>query len=212
MQSGRPHGPPVSPGCRLSYPGTLRPCVGKPLNTQRRKMGAILFPGVPMDTPRLDPSAAARFIGAKWDDEIVPQLVEYIRIPNKSPMFDAEWKANGHMDAAVKLMESWARAQAIPGLQVEAIELEGRTPLIYVEVPASGPETGDDTVLLYGHLDKQPEMTGWDADLGPWKPVIKGDRLYGRGGADDGYAIYGSLAAILALREQGIPHARCVLL
>ena len=165
-----------------------------------------------MDIARLDPAAAARFIGAKWDDEIVPQLVEYIRIPNKSPMFDADWKANGHMDAAVKLMESWARAQAIPGLQVEVVELEGRTPLIYVEVPATGPETGDDTVLLYGHLDKQPEMTGWDADLGPWKPVLKGDRLYGRGGADDGYAIYGSLASILALRQQGIPHARCVLL
>jgi acetylornithine deacetylase/succinyl-diaminopimelate desuccinylase-like protein len=95
---------------------------------------------------------------------------------------------------------------------VEVVQLEGRTPLIYLEVPATGAETGADTVLLYGHLDKQPEMTGWDDDLGPWTPVLKGDRLYGRGGADDGYALFGSLAAILALQDQGIPHARCVIL
>ena len=136
-------------------------------------------------TARLDHSAAENFIARKWDADIVPQLVDYIRIPNKSPMFDKDWQANGHMDAAVALMEAWARAQSIPGLQVEVVRLEGRTPLIYAEVPASGDQSGDDTVLLYGHLDKQPEMTGWDPDLGPWIPVLKGDRLYGRGGADD---------------------------
>ncbi|WDS37412.1 M20 family metallopeptidase [Pseudoxanthomonas sp.] len=160
-----------------------------------------------MDTARLD-----RFVAGKWDEEIVPQLVEYIRIPNKSPMFDADWVANGYMAQAVKLMETWARAQPIAGMQVEVVELEGRTPLIFLDIPASGEGTGEDCVLLYGHLDKQPEMTGWDEDLGPWKPVIKGDKLYGRGGADDGYAIYGSLSAILALQEQGLPHARCVIL
>ncbi len=165
-----------------------------------------------MDDIRLDPGAAGRFIDEKWDDDIVPQLVDYIRIPNKSPMFDKDWQANGYMDAAVELMQTWAKAQAIPGLQVEVVRLEGRTPLIYAEVPASGGGAGEDTVLLYGHLDKQPEMTGWDADLGPWIPVLKGDKLYGRGGADDGYAIYGSLAAIQALQRQGVPHARCVLL
>ncbi|UKE70679.1 M20 family metallopeptidase [Xanthomonas cerealis pv. cerealis] len=160
-----------------------------------------------MDSAKID-----RFLSAKWDEDIVPQLVDYIRIPNKSPMFDADWVAHGYMDDAVKLMERWARAQAIPGLQVEVVQLEGRTPLIYLDVPATGAETGADTVLLYGHLDKQPEMTGWDAELGPWTPVLKGDRLYGRGGADDGYALFGSLAAILALQDQGIAHARCVIL
>ncbi|QEO27065.1 M20 family metallopeptidase [Xanthomonas translucens] len=160
-----------------------------------------------MDSAKID-----RFLSAKWDDDIVPQLVDYIRIPNKSPMFDADWVANGYMGDAVRLMERWARAQAIPGLVVEVVQLEGRTPLIYLDVPATGAETGTDTVLLYGHLDKQPEMTGWDADLGPWTPVLKGDRLYGRGGADDGYALFGSLAAILALQDQGIAHARCVIL
>ncbi len=160
----------------------------------------------------MDSAKIGQFLSDKWDNDIVPQLVDYIRIPNKSPMFDADWVANGYMDQAVNLMESWARAQNIPGLQVEVVRLEGRTPLIFLEIPATGPETGDDTVLLYGHLDKQPEMTGWDDDLGPWIPVLRDEKLYGRGGADDGYAIFGSLAAILALQEQGLPHARCVIL
>jgi acetylornithine deacetylase/succinyl-diaminopimelate desuccinylase-like protein len=72
------------------------------------------------------------------------------------------------------------------------------------------PGEGNDTVLLYGHLDKQPEMSGWRAGLAPWTPVLEGDRLYGRGGADDGYAAFASLAALEALCEQGVPHARCV--
>ncbi len=160
-----------------------------------------------MDTAKID-----RFVSGLWDDEIVPQLVEYIRIPNKSPMFDKDWVAHGYMDDAVKLMESWARKQSIPGMQLEVVQLEGRTPLIFIEIPATGPDTGADTVLLYGHLDKQPEMTGWDEGLGPWIPVIKDDKLFGRGGADDGYAIFGSLAAIQALQDQGVPHARCVIL
>jgi len=159
-----------------------------------------------------DAPAIERYVEGKWDDDIVPRLVEYIRIPNKSPMFDAEWVKNGYMDDAVKLMEAWAKAQAIPGMQVDVVRLAGRTPLIFLEIPAANGGSDEDCVLLYGHLDKQPEMTGWDADLGPWKPVIKGDRLYGRGGADDGYAIFGSLAAILALQEQKLPHARCVIL
>ena len=53
-------------------------------------------------------------------------------------------------------------------------------------------------------------MTGWDDDLGPWKPVIRDDKLYGRGGADDGYAAFGSLAALEILHAQGIPHANCI--
>lgn len=158
-----------------------------------------------MDTNRL-----SRQISQLWDDEIVPQLVEYVRIPNKSPMFDAKWVEHGHMEKAVALMEAWARSKLdkLPGATLEVVRLEGRTPLIYIEVPGSG----DDTVMLYGHLDKQPEMTGWSEGLGPWEPVLKDDKLYGRGGADDGYAIFGSIAALLALEEQQLPHARCVIL
>jgi acetylornithine deacetylase/succinyl-diaminopimelate desuccinylase-like protein len=123
-------------------------------------------------------------------------------------MFDAQWAEHGYMDQAVALMEAWARAQPIPGMQLEVVRLEGRTPLIFIDIPGQG----EDCVLLYGHLDKQPEMTGWAEHLGPWKPVIEGDKLFGRGGADDGYAIFGSLAAILALQAQKIPHARCVVM
>ncbi len=156
----------------------------------------------------MDSRQISDFVGGLWDEQIVPQLVEYIRIPNKSPMFDAQWAEHGYMDQAVTLMENWAKGQPIPGMTIEVVRLEGRTPLIFIEVPGQG----DDCVLLYGHLDKQPEMTGWAEHLGPWKPVIEGDKLYGRGGADDGYAIFGSLAAILALQAQKLPHARCVIM
>ena len=108
----------------------------------------------------LDAGHMQRFIHAKWDDEIVPQLVDYIAIPNKSPMFDPDWVEHGYMDQAVELMEKWARAQDIPGMTLEVVRLAGRTPLIYIDIPATGESVGDDCVLLYGHLDKQPEMTG----------------------------------------------------
>ena len=160
----------------------------------------------------VDASQVERFVASKWDDEIVSRLVEYIRIPNKSPMFDADWVQNGYMDQAVSLMEQWCRAQTVPGMHLEVVRLPGRTPLIFLDIPAAHGGSNEDCVLLYGHLDKQPEMTGWDDDLGPWTPVIKGDRLYGRGGADDGYAIFGSLTAIMALQAQGVAHSRCVVL
>ena len=145
-----------------------------------------------------------------WDDAIIPSLVEYIRIPNKSPAYDPKWAEHGYMDDAVRLMEAWARKHmaALPGSTLEIVRLPGRTPVIFIEVP--GQES--DTVLLYGHLDKQPEMKGWWDGFGPWTPIIKDDKLYGRGGADDGYAMYGSITALAALREQGVPHARCVIL
>jgi len=155
---------------------------------------------------KLDPAAATAFVDGVWTKEIVPTITEYVRIPNKSPHFDPDWKKHGHMDRAVKLIEAWCRAREIPGLEVEVVQLPDRTPLIYMEVPGNG----KDTVLLYGHLDKQPEMTGWKEGLGPWEPVLDGDRLYGRGGADDGYAAFASLTALECLAKQGVPHARCV--
>jgi acetylornithine deacetylase/succinyl-diaminopimelate desuccinylase-like protein len=161
----------------------------------------------------MDSSKTRAFVSALWDDQIVPQLVDYIRIPNKSPMFDAQWAEHGYMDKVVAQFAAWAKAQPIAGMQLDVVRLPGRTPLIFIEIPAfGGSSDAEDCVLLYGHLDKQPEMTGWAAHLGPWSPVIEGDRLYGRGGADDGYAMFGSLAAIRALQEQGIAHARCVVL
>jgi acetylornithine deacetylase/succinyl-diaminopimelate desuccinylase-like protein len=162
----------------------------------------------------MDTAATSRFVSALWEDEIVGQLTEYIRIPNKSPLFDPQWAEHGYMDDAVRLMEKWARAKlpALPGATLEVVRLPGRTPLIYIDIPATHGGSDDDCVILYGHLDKQPEMTGWADGLGPWTPVRKGDKLFGRGGADDGYAMFGSLAALLALQEQKLPRARCVVL
>jgi acetylornithine deacetylase/succinyl-diaminopimelate desuccinylase-like protein len=169
----------------------------------------------------MDQAKLERFIDRCWDDEAVPRLIEYIRIPNKSPAFDPQWAAHGHMDEAVALFEGWARKQltALAGATVDVVRLQGRTPLILIDIPGQDAAARDDAarraedcVLLYGHLDKQPEMTGWAEGTGPWIPVLGDDKLYGRGGADDGYAMFGALSAILALREQKVPHARAVLL
>jgi acetylornithine deacetylase/succinyl-diaminopimelate desuccinylase-like protein len=159
--------------------------------------------------PVSDESAA--WVAAEFERSIVPTLVEYIRIPNQSPAFDAGWRKAGHMDRAVELLAGWARAAMPEGSTLEVVRLGERTPVIFLDVPATGGAVGD-TVLLYGHLDKQPEMTGWREGLGPWTPVLEGDKLYGRGGADDGYAIFASLTALAALRRDGLPHARAVVL
>jgi acetylornithine deacetylase/succinyl-diaminopimelate desuccinylase-like protein len=138
--------------------------------------------------------AAAQLVDERWG-EIVPVLHDFIAIPNLSPHFDPEWREHGHMQRAVDLVAAWCRSRDLPGLTVEVHELAGRTPVVVVEVPATGGGPTDDTVLLYGHLDKQPEMEGWRSDLGPWTPVLEGDRLYGRGGADDGYSAFAALGA-----------------
>ena len=156
-------------------------------------------------------SRAAEHVEHAWDG-IVPVLEQYVTIPNVSIAFDPEWAEHGHMQRAVELMRDWCAGREIEGATVTVHELDGRTPVIVVEVPAFGDAPADDTVVLYGHLDKQPEMHGWRDGLGPWTPVIEGDRLYGRGGADDGYAAFASLAAIEAVRAGGGAHARCVVL
>jgi acetylornithine deacetylase/succinyl-diaminopimelate desuccinylase-like protein len=156
----------------------------------------------------LNAEQALSFADRVWESEILPALHEYIRIPNKSQAFDAEWREHGHMERAVELVAGWCKKQPIPGLVVEVHRLPDRAPVILMEIPGQG----DDTVLLYGHLDKQPEMHGWRTGLAPWEPVREGDKLYGRGGADDGYSAFASLAAIRLLHEQKIPHARCVVL
>lgn len=161
------------------------------------------------------------YVDDVWERTIVPTLERYLEIPNVSPAYDPGWEAAGHMDRAVDVLVAWCRVQPIAGLVVTVERLPGRTPLICCEIPAfagsspsgagaSAEQAG--TVLLYGHLDKQPEMTGWRDGLGPWRPVREGDRLYGRGGADDGYAVFACLAAIAAAQAAGEPHARCVVL
>ena len=156
----------------------------------------------------MDHAALQTFVNQRWDQAIVPTLTDYIRIPNKSPAFDPEWQAHGLIDQVVERFHQWALGHPLIGMTIEVIRLKGRTPLVLIDVPGKG----DDCVLMYGHLDKQPEMSGWSEGLGPWEPVIRGDRLYGRGAADDGYAMFAGLSAIGALQSQGLPHARCVML
>ena len=156
-----------------------------------------------MDSPRL-----SRYVAEVWDDSIVPTLEEYIRIPNKSPQFEPNWAELGYMRDAVEHLKRWVSGYDVRGLQHRIVTLPDRTPVLLCEVAGSAPGT----VLLYGHYDKQPEFEGWADGLAPWKPVIRDGRLYGRGGADDGYAVFGSLAAIAALQDQGVPHPRCVVL
>ena len=149
-----------------------------------------------------------QFIENVWQKSIVERLQAYVRIPNKSPAFDPDWERHGYMDQAVELMAAWCRSQPVPGMRVEVRRLAGLTPLLLVDIPGELSEC----VLLYGHLDKQPEFTGWLPGLGPWEPVIRDGKLYGRGGADDGYAVFSSLTAIAALKAQAVPLPRCVLM
>jgi acetylornithine deacetylase/succinyl-diaminopimelate desuccinylase-like protein len=137
-----------------------------------------------------------------WEKEIVPTLMEYIEIPAKSPSFDADWEKNGFIEKALRLAESWIEARKIPGLKKEILRAEGRTPLLLLDLPG----TENRQVLMYGHLDKQPEMIGWAEGLAPWKAVRRGEKLYGRGGADDGYAVFASLCAVEHMLANDRPH------
>ncbi len=156
----------------------------------------------------MDSQANEVFINRIWDESIVPTLMDYIRIPNKSPHFDPDWQKNGYMMEAIHLIAEWCKKQGPEDLHLEVMQLNNRTPVLFMELPGNS----EDTVLLYGHMDKQPEMHGWDPELHPWKPVLQGDKLYGRGGADDGYSTFASLAALMSLRAQNKPHARCLIL
>ncbi|MGC1175820.1 M20 family metallopeptidase [Polaromonas sp.] len=157
----------------------------------------------------LDAAQALSQISAQWDGDIVRQITDYITIPAKSPSFDADWAGHGHIETVMRNAAAWVEAQKVEGLKLEIVRLEGRTPVLFFEVPAT--KTGStETVLMYGHLDKQPEFTGWRNDLGPWTPKYEDGKLFGRGGADDGYAVYASIAAIQALKSQNVPHPRIV--
>ncbi|HEX4510586.1 MAG TPA: M20/M25/M40 family metallo-hydrolase, partial [Burkholderiaceae bacterium] len=160
-----------------------------------------------------DPKALAAFSATAWSQRILPQLKDYVAVPAKSPMFDPEWERHGLIDRVVRDAAQWVEQRHVPGLTLELIRLDGRTPLIFFEIESTrpAPATGTaPTVVLYGHLDKQPEFTGWRNDLGPWTPKVEDDKLYGRGGADDGYAVYAAVSAVEAMKAQGLTHPRIV--
>ncbi len=162
-----------------------------------------------MPAALLDSTAVLEQVTQKWDGDIVRQLTDYIAIPAKSPGFDKDWAQHGYIDTVLRNAASWVEAQKVEGLKLEVVRLPGRTPVIFFEVDATKADSRQ-TILMYGHLDKQPEFTGWRSDLGPWTPKYEDGKLYGRGGADDGYAVYASIAAIQALKAQGKPHPRIV--
>ena len=157
----------------------------------------------------LNAAQAQSQIDAQWDGDIVKQISDYIAIPAKSPGFDSDWKQHGFIDTVARNAATWVEAQKVEGLKLEIVRLEGRTPVLFFEIPATRAGSTQ-TVLMYGHLDKQPEFTGWRSDLGPWTPKYENGLLYGRGGADDGYAVYASIAAVQALKSQNVPHPRIV--
>ncbi|MDA3644640.1 M20/M25/M40 family metallo-hydrolase [Saccharopolyspora indica] len=159
----------------------------------------------------MDRIAVAKTVDRVWDESVLPSLSELVEIPAVSPAFDADWVESGHLDAAVEHVRRWIAERGVEGATVEVVRLPERTPLLLVDVPATE-GAAEGTVLLYGHLDKQPPMEGWSEGLGPWTPVIRGDRLYGRGAADDGYAGYAAITAIEAVRAHGGAHARSVVL
>ena len=156
----------------------------------------------------MDHAKTQAYVTRLWEQSVIAELSEYIRIPNKSVAFDPEWQVHGHMDRVAARFERWACAQSLAGMTVEIVRLPKRTPLLFIDIPGDS----SDCILLYGHMDKQPEMTGWRAGLDPWQPIIENDRMYGRGAADDGYAMFSCLSAIGALQAQQVPHARCVVL
>ena len=160
----------------------------------------------------LDSARALEDVSHSWERSIVPELQQYIAIPAKSPAFDADWATHGHIETVLRNAADWVLAQKVEGLALEIIRLPGRTPVLFFEVQATrAADAGSgQTVLMYGHLDKQPEFNGWRNDLGPWTPVYEDGKLYGRGGADDGYAVYASIAAVQALKNQKTPHPRIV--
>ena len=159
----------------------------------------------------LDPALALERIARTWDESIVRELTDYIRIPAKSPGFAPDWREQGHLETVLRNAATWIEAQQVAGLQLEIVRLPGRTPVLLFEIAATRPGgASSPTVLMYGHLDKQPEFDGWRADLGPWSPKYEDGKLYGRGGADDGYAAYASIAAVQELKRQGVAHPRIV--
>jgi len=147
---------------------------------------------------------------ACWEADLLPRLVDYIRLPAKSPAFDASWAAHGYLAKAITDAEHWAQAQGIAGMTLEVVSIDGRTPCLFFDIPSTHGLGEDRTVMFYGHLDKQPEMSGWREDLGPWTPKIENGRLYGRGAADDGYALYAALTVVRAMDATCMPRPRCV--
>jgi len=157
-----------------------------------------------------DLKQAQHFISHEYDSSVIPTLCKYIEIPNQSPAYDPAWQTNGLQERAIELLENWVRSRNVPGLAIEVVKIPERTPVIFMTL--EGKESTE-TVLLYGHLDKQPPLTeAWEQGLGPYTPVIRDGKLYGRGGADDGYSTFSSVLVLEALLKQNVSRPRAVVI
>lgn len=158
----------------------------------------------------VDWSAVKETISEEWDKTVVPAISAYIEVPNQSPHYDAEWATNGLMQEAMNVILKWVETQPIKGLKYEVAEAEGRTPFLILEI--DGTEPTANTLLMYGHMDKQPPLLPWAEGLHPHKPVYRDGKLYGRGGADDGYSVFSALTSVAAVQKYGVPHGRIVII
>ncbi len=165
-----------------------------------------------MHLPLTRPEVFTSYIDKLWEDDVVAVLSDYVAIRCLSPDFDPDWAQNGEIGRAARLLSNWAASRPIPGIAVEVIVRDGLTPVILADVPASPGAEAELVTLLYGHLDKQPPLGSWREGLDPFVAVREGDRLYGRGTADDGYAIFAALGALEALAASDTPHGRCFVL
>lgn len=150
-----------------------------------------------------------------WTGEHLAALSAFVAIPSVSPAFDSAWERSGALAAAVDLVADWFTDRtALPGVRAHRLRINGRTPLLIVDIPAFDPDQADGphrTVLAYGHLDVQPAGGGWTV-TDPFRPVVRESRLYGRGAGDDKYVPLAVVAALEALRAANQAHPQVILL
>ena len=149
-----------------------------------------------------------RAVAASWRGETLEALKRFIRLESKSPAFDAAWEERGLLLKAVEEAAAHGR-RLFPQGAFEVLSAPGRTPCLFFDVPAA-PGSRGAAVMFYGHLDKQPEASGWSEGKGPFAPVVEDGRLYGRGAVDDGYSFYLAMAALSGLDAAGLPRPRAL--
>ena len=155
----------------------------------------------------MDIKSLKKYVDKQFILNTLPNLMNFIRIPNLSPLYDDDWNTNGLLLKAANLIISFAKSLELKNAEINLLQDKGYTPLIFIDIPAS--RINDTrTILFYAHYDKQPHGEGWDEDKSPINPVIIDGHLYGRGSADDGYALFSILTAIKTCQDYNCPMPR----